>query len=90
MYQQKVKTLLAELSQGLFERDQELRLVLLSMLSGKSIFLCGPPGVAKSQIARSVAKAFSGENQFFAYLMNRFSTPEEIFGPIDIAELKKE
>lgn len=89
MYQQKVETLLAELSRGLFERDQELRLVLLSMLSGKSIFLYGPPGVAKSQIARSVAKAFSGENQFFAYLMNRFSTPEEIFGPIDIAELKK-
>ena len=79
------------------------------MFAGKSIFLYGPPGTAKSMIARRASLAFdtlgnsripnenSTENSripnknkgFFAYLMNRFSTPEEIFGPIDIAELKK-
>lgn len=106
MYKEKIKNLLNELSVGLFEREECLKLVLLSMFAGKSIFLYGPPGTAKSMIARRASLAFgnsripaenSNENSripnknkdFFAYLMNRFSTPEEIFGPIDIAELKK-
>ena len=116
MYKEKIEKILAELSVGLFEREECLKLVLLSMFAGKSIFLYGPPGTAKSMIARRASLAFdtlgnsripnenSTENSripsensripnknkgFFAYLMNRFSTPEEIFGPIDIAELKK-
>ena len=109
MYKEKIEKILAELSTGLFEREECLKLVLLSMFAGKSIFLYGPPGTAKSMIARRASLAFdtlgnsripnenSTENSrisnknkgFFAYLMNRFSTPEEIFGPIDISELKK-
>ena len=109
MYKERIQNLLNELSVGLFEREECLKLVLLSMFAGKSIFLYGPPGTAKSMIARRASLAFdtlgnsripnenSTENSripninkgFFAYLMNRFSTPEEIFGPIDIAELKK-
>lgn len=63
------------------------------MFAGKSIFLYGPPGTAKSLIAKRASMAFnvdeSKTKKFFSYLMNRFSTPEEIFGPIDIAMLKK-
>ena len=90
-YKNRIESIIKELSQGVYEKDQALKLVLLSFLSGKSAFLYGPPGTAKSLIARRVALAFDikGSNTFFAYLMNRFSTPEEIFGPIDIAELKK-
>ena len=105
MYKEKIEKILAELSVGLFEREECLKLVLLSMFARKSIFLYGPPGTAKSMIARRASLAFETlgnsriptENSripnknkgFFAYLMNRFSTPEEIFGPIDISELKK-
>ncbi|WP_086241423.1 BspA family leucine-rich repeat surface protein [Campylobacter devanensis] len=99
-YEKRIKETIETLKSGLFEREECLKLVLLSMFAGKSIFLYGPPGTAKSMIARRASLAFkitdnsqdeSKElnNGFFAYLMNRFSTPEEIFGPIDIAELKK-
>lgn len=90
-YKNRIESIVKELNQGVYEKDQAIKLVLLSFLSGKSAFLYGPPGTAKSLIARRVALAFDikDSNTFFAYLMNRFSTPEEIFGPIDIAELKK-
>lgn len=96
-YKNRIESILKELSQGVYEKDEALKLILLSFLSGKSAFLYGPPGTAKSLVARRVALAFevsdseradSGGCDFFAYLMNRFSTPEEIFGPIDIAALK--
>ena len=94
MYKEKIEKILAELSVGLIEREECLKLVLLSMFAGKSIFLYGPPGTAKSMIARRASLAFDtlGNSRipninkgFFAYLMNRFSTLEEIFVPIDIA-----
>lgn len=86
---QKLNQLITELSNGLFEREESLKLTLLSMIAGKSIFLYGPPGTAKSLIAKRASLAFGGESKFFSYLLNRFSTPEEIFGPVDLSELKK-
>ncbi|WP_240328610.1 AAA family ATPase [Helicobacter suis] len=88
MYKQKVRDLLADVQKGLLEREECASLMLLTMFSGKTIFLYGPPGTAKSLLARRVSTAF-GATDFFAALMHRFSTPEDIFGPIDIGELKK-
>ncbi|MCF0220083.1 MAG: AAA family ATPase [Muribaculaceae bacterium] len=87
MIKQRITRILEEMSKGIYERDRELGLALLSAIAGESIFLLGKPGVAKSLVARRLKAAFSG-SRCFEYLMSRFSTPDEIFGPVKISLLK--
>ena len=90
----RISVLKNALREGLYEKDEALRLALLAAIAGESIFFLGAPGCAKSMLARRIAKAFKtdgdGSIQYFETLLNQFSTPEDVFGNISLKGLNGE
>lgn len=90
---QKIQTLQTQLAQGLINREDEIKASLLTMIAGENIVLVGPPGTGKSMVARKMSEALAPvaqDKNYFEYMLTKFSTPEEIFGPLSISELKKD
>lgn len=85
----RIHELVESICGGMYEREETVAVALLAALCGQNTFLYGPPGTAKSLISRRVACAFH-QPAYFETLMNRFSTPEEVFGPISIKALKED
>lgn len=52
----------------------QVRLLLLAALTGEHILYLGPPGTAKSELGRRLARIYDGP--FFERLLTRFSVPE--------------
>jgi MoxR-like ATPase len=81
--------LLDALEGGLVERRRELRVALLAALAAEHTLLVGPPGTAKSELARRLQRAF-GDVRYFERLLTRFTVPEELFGPLSISALEQD
>lgn len=91
--QERVRKVLAALNAHLYGKEEAVRLALLSAVAGESVFFLGPPGTAKSMISRRLAAAFKDidrDKDYFEYLMNEFSTPDEICGPVSLKKLNED
>ncbi len=83
-----IQQLRADLTTRFPERRDVIDGALAAVLAGEHVLLLGPPGTAKSALARAVAQAFGGV--YFERLLTRFSTPEELFGAISLRALEQD
>lgn len=90
----KLQTIERELSTTLIEREEVIRAALIALLTRQHLVILGPPGTAKSQLVTALASRISPANgtglKSFTYLMTRFTTPEELFGPVSVQALKQD
>ena len=70
------------------ERREAIEGALTAVLAGEHCLFLGPPGTAKSSLCRAIAQAFGGS--YFERLLTKFSTPEELFGPISLKALEQD
>lgn len=86
---EKLGLLIKEMQNGLLEREHQTKLILLAALSGEHVLLLGPPGTAKSELAKRLKNVFF-EAGYFERLLTRFTVPEELFGPLSIKALEED
>jgi MoxR-like ATPase len=72
---------------GLVEREMIAEVVALCAVAGEHLLVVGPPGTAKSEAARRIARHLGG--RYFEYILGRFTEPNEIFGPVDLQRLRE-
>ena len=72
-------SLLDELNQKFFERDEVIRLMLLAQYSQKNMFLIGIPGTGKTQLIKMLFNSLKGA-RFWSLLFNKTTKVEQVFG----------
>jgi len=84
------KSIISKLKDDFVERDEVIDTIASAFISKTNTLLIGSPGTAKSLIIKRFAQELGiGGDDFFEYLLTKYSEPTEIFGPPDLNELKK-
>jgi MoxR-like ATPase len=73
-----------------FVHKQDLiDLMVVAAVAQEPLLLVGPPGTAKSDLVLKFKDALGiADEDYFEYMLTRFTEPSEIVGPIDIAKLR--
>jgi len=83
----RLRQLASTLERQFLGKDEIIRLLIIAVVAGEHCVLLGPPGTAKSALIRSLSELMKA--QYFEYLLTRFTEPNEIFGPVDIAAFRE-
>jgi len=67
-------------------REAEISAVLTALVAGEPCILVGEPGTGKTALVERLARLING--RYFYYLLSRFTEPDELLGPLDVAALR--
>ncbi|WP_210590986.1 AAA family ATPase [Streptomyces sp. GESEQ-35] len=84
----RLRTISDELSDRFYERADVVRTLVVTLLAGQHSLVLGPPGTAKSELARELTGRFEGA-AYWEILLSKFTAPTRMFGPIDVAALAR-
>ncbi|CAL9535131.1 ATPase RavA [Streptomyces sp. enrichment culture] len=84
----RLRAVCEELSERFFERDDVVRTLVVTLLAGQHSLVLGPPGTAKSELARELTGRIDGA-AYWEILLSKFTAPTRMFGPIDVAALAR-
>ncbi|MFC7908559.1 AAA family ATPase [Streptomyces nigra] len=85
---EKLRTIVSELSERFYERDDVVRTLVVTLLAGQHSLMLGPPGTAKSELARDLTSRVEGAS-YWEILLSKFTSPTRMFGPIDVGALAR-
>jgi MoxR-like ATPase len=78
------------LGRFLVAKQELIDLMVVAAVAQEPLLLVGPPGTAKSDLVLKFKDALGlGDEDYFEYMLTRFTEPSEIIGPIDINQLRE-
>ncbi|NUR59408.1 MAG: AAA domain-containing protein [Catenulispora sp.] len=84
----RLRAVTGELAERFYERDDVVRALMVAVLASQHSLVLGPPGTAKSELARELTGRIDGAN-YWEILLSKFTAPTRMFGPIDVAALSR-
>src|ERR1051325_4808021 len=79
----------ASLSRFFVAKEELIDLMVVAAVAQEPLLLVGPPGTAKSDLVLKFKDALGiADDDYFEYMLTRFTEPSEIIGPIDINQLR--
>jgi MoxR-like ATPase len=83
----KLRQVADSLDRQFLGKSEAIRLLVICIVAREHAVLIGPPGTAKSALLRTLAALLDA--RYFEYLLTRFTEPNEVFGPVDIAAFRE-
>ncbi|WP_404829817.1 AAA family ATPase [Streptomyces arboris] len=84
----RLRAICDEVSDRFYERADVVRTLVVALLAGQHSLVLGPPGTAKSEIARELTGRVEGA-AYWEILLSKFTAPTRMFGPVDVAALAR-
>jgi MoxR-like ATPase len=87
---QRIRRFCESLGHFFVHKQEIIELMCVAAIAQEPLLLIGPPGTAKSDLVIKFKDALGvPDEDYFEYMLTRFTEPSEILGAIDIRELRE-